>query len=189
MEPTSRITESRVLAAIAHPLRRRLLDVLKVDGPATVGKLAEQTGQAVGSVSHHLRVLADCGLIGEAPELARDRREHWWRITSQSLHWSTGDFGDDPVAEVAAHAATSLNFERQIAFVRAWRAAADEEHDRWRDASFATDSWLRMTPAELRELCDQMIALLQQWSDREIPDDGQARENVFVFAHGVPATP
>ena len=66
------ITDARVLVAMAHPLRRRLLNMLKVDGPSTASVLSERTGQAVGNVSHHLRSLAAAGLIEEAPELARE---------------------------------------------------------------------------------------------------------------------
>ena len=67
------IKDAAVLKAIAHPLRRRLLDVLRVDGPSMPSVLARATGQAVANVSHHLRVLAEAGLIEEAPELARNR--------------------------------------------------------------------------------------------------------------------
>jgi DNA-binding transcriptional ArsR family regulator len=70
------ITDTRVLAAMAHPLRRRLLSLLKLDGPSTASVLAQRTGQAVGNISHHLHTLAAADLIEEAPELARDRREH-----------------------------------------------------------------------------------------------------------------
>ena len=64
------ITDSRVLAALAHPLRRRLMDVLKVYGPCTVGMLAERTDQAPANVSHHLKVLAAADLLrGYFPDL------------------------------------------------------------------------------------------------------------------------
>lgn len=42
------VTDSRVLAALSHPLRRRLMDVLKVHGPSTVGQLAERTKPGAG---------------------------------------------------------------------------------------------------------------------------------------------
>ena len=76
------VTDSRaVLAALAHPFRRRLMDVLKVDGPSTAAcSPAHRPG--VGNVSHHLKVLAAAGLVEEAPELARDRRERWWRLVT-----------------------------------------------------------------------------------------------------------
>ncbi|WP_218670811.1 hypothetical protein [Microbispora sp. GKU 823] len=51
------------------------------------------------------------------------------------------------------------------------------------------DKWLRLTPDELAEVSRELSAVFQRWAGREIPDDGQRRETVFVFAHGVPARP
>ena len=121
----AQIRDSKVLAAASHPLRRRLMDVLKVHGPATASALAARTDQAVANVSHHLKVLAGAGLIVEVPELARDRRERWWGLASRALRWSNSDFAGDPVGEAVASAAASINLERQVALVRAWHAAGD----------------------------------------------------------------
>jgi DNA-binding transcriptional ArsR family regulator len=184
-----RITDSRVLAALAHPLRRRLMDVLKVDGPSTASMLAERTGQAVANVSHHLRVLGASELIEEAPELARDRRERWWRLVSASVRWSTADFGDDPAAAAIAAAVESLNLDHHVTLVRAWFAAGEQEREAWQDSAFSTDKWLRLTPAELSELSQEIIQLLERWATREIPGDGQRRDPVFVFSVGVPGRP
>jgi DNA-binding transcriptional ArsR family regulator len=183
------VTNARVLAAMAHPLRWRLIDVLKVDGPATASALAERTDQRVGNVSHHVRVLADAGLVEEAPELARDRRERWWRLVSPSLRWSPEDFSGDPAEEAVAQAAQSLSLDRHAGHARAWFAAGDEEREPWREASFSTDKWVHLTPAELAELNRQVIDLFATWSEREVPDDGQRRESVLLFAYGVPARP
>jgi DNA-binding transcriptional ArsR family regulator len=183
------VIESKVLAAMAHPLRRRLLDVLKVAGPATVSALAERTGQAVGNISHHMKVLAAAELVDEAPELAGDRRERWWRIRPGSLRWSARDYADDPAATAVAEAADSLNLEHQISLVRAAMANRESYSADWQDAAFSTDVWLRLSPAELAEFGEEVIALMARWSRREIPDDGQQREPVFVFARGVPGQP
>lgn len=183
------ITDSRVLAAMAHPLRRRLMDVLKVDGPSTVSMLAERTDQAVANVSHHLKVLAASDLVREAPELARDRRERWWKLASPGLRWASADFVADPAAEAVLHAALSLNLDRQESIVREWYAAGDEERAAWDQAPFSADRWLRLTPAELHQLEREVVALMNRWSERELPDDGERREPVFFFAHAVPARP
>jgi DNA polymerase-1 len=105
------------LRRVGGPLRRRLLSLLKVEGPASVGMLADRTGQAVGNVSHHLRVLAQAGLIEEAPELARDRRERWWRRTANRLTWSSADFDGDQSA-----VARRRVLDRQLAAPRQRRA-------------------------------------------------------------------
>lgn len=182
------ITEAAVLSALAHPFRSRLLDALKVDGPSTASSLSRRTGQAVGSVSHHLKVLSDVGLVEEAPELARDRRERWWRLVSQGLRWSRSDLVDDPVALEAGAAAESMGFRRQSERTRDWldnREAAAE----WGDAAFATQNWLTLTPAELHELGGEIVALLTTWAERPVTDDGHEREPVLVFARGFPSQP
>jgi DNA-binding transcriptional ArsR family regulator len=184
-----RVTDSRVLAAMAHPLRRRLLNLLKVDGPSTAGVLSERTGQAVGNISHHLRSLAAAGLIEEAPELARDRRERWWRRTPGAVRWSAADFAGDEAAEAVALAAESLNLDTQLGFLRAWAVAPDEERARWPKGPFSVDSWLRLDDDELAEFSVQLLALIRRWADREAPGDGRDRRPVFVFAHGIPARP
>ncbi|MGI8333222.1 ArsR/SmtB family transcription factor [Actinomadura scrupuli] len=183
-----KVTDSRVLAAMSHPLRRRLMDVLKVYGPATASALAGRTGQAVANVSHHLKVLGAAGLIVEAPELAKDRRERWWRLVAPELRWVTGDFDDDPARQAVANAAVSLALDRQVGLVRAWYAVR-EERPAWNGAAFSADKWLHLTPAELNELEREILAVLDRWGRRNPPDDGQAREPVFLFAHGVPAQP
>ncbi len=188
-KPVRQVADSRVLAAMSHPLRRRLLDVLKVEGPATASMLAEQTGAAVGNISHHIRVLAACDLVEEAPELARDRREHWWRPVSAAIRWSSRDFENDPATEAVAMAAASLGLERQAGLVRDWHSADADQRAAWGEGPFSTDSWIRVTPDELVELSAEIIAVIRRWADRDIPDDGKQRGAVFVFAHGVPATP
>ena len=183
------ITDARVLAALAHPLRARLMDILRADGPATASMLAERTGQAIGNVSHHLHTLASCELIAEAPELARDRRERWWQLVSAGTRWRSRDFGGDAATEAIELAASSLGFERQIAFVRAWATASEEERASWPTGPFSTNSWLRVTDEELAEFALEVVALCRRWSEREIPDDGRERRSVFTFARAVPATP
>jgi DNA-binding transcriptional ArsR family regulator len=183
------VTDSRVLAAMAHPLRRRLMDVFKVHGPSTVGMLAERTDQAPANVSHHLKVLAAADLVTEAPELARDRRERWWNLVSRGVRWSSTDFGADPADRAVADAATSLNLDRHVALARAWHAADETAQAAWGEAPFSSDRWLHLTPAELTELGQEINTVLARWADRQLPDDGVERQPVFVFVHGVPARP
>lgn len=183
------VTDSRVLAALSHPLRRRLMDVLKVYGPQTVSQLAERTDQAVANVSHHLKVLGACDLIEEAPELARNRRERWWRRVSAGLRWATADFDGDPATAAVASAAESLNLDHHAGLVRAWFATDEAERARWESSAFSADKWLHLTPAELAALERDVLDVFARWADRDLPDDGERREPVFVFAYAVPARP
>jgi DNA-binding transcriptional ArsR family regulator len=183
-----RITEAQALSAMANPFRARMMDALKVDGPSTASGLAQRTGQAVGSASHHLKVLAEAGLVEEAPELARDRRERWWRLVTPGTRWSRAEFADDTAAVTAAYAAEALALQRQFERTREWNANAASVPE-WDDAAFATQNWMRLTPEELGELAAEVVDVLVRWAQREVPDDGQEREPVFVFARGFPAQP
>lgn len=173
---------------MANPFRSRMMDALKVDGPSTASGLAARTGQAVGSASHHLKVLSEAGLVEEAPELAKDRRERWWRLVDPGTRWSRGDFASDTAAVTAAHAAEALALQRQFERVQEWNASAATVPE-WDDAAFATQNWMRLSPAEMRELAEELVGVLVRWSRREVPDDGVEREPVFVFARGFPAQP
>jgi len=183
-----RLTEAKALAALAHPFRARIMDALKVDGPSTASALAQRTGQAVGSASHHLKVLAEAELVVEAPELAKDRRERWWRLAAPGTRWSRQEFADDTAAVAAAQAAEALSFQRQVDRTREWMANAESDPV-WDDAAFVTQQWLRLTPEEMRQVAEEFVELLMRWSDRTPPDDGAHREPVFVFARGFPAQP
>lgn len=74
---------SRQLKALSHPVRRRIIDLLSGGGPARAADLAPRLGAPANQVSFHLRTLAAAGLIEEAPEEARDRRDRVWRVGAQ----------------------------------------------------------------------------------------------------------
>jgi DNA-binding transcriptional ArsR family regulator len=189
-EPEVRsITDPQVLAVLANPLRTRLMDVLRVDGPATASQLAAHVGVAVGSVSHHMKVLAGVGFVREVPELAKDRRERWWTLVEEGWQWSRSEMSDGPAKEAITVAAESLALSRQTSLARDWLDRADDSEPGWEQAAFATQFWLRLSQDELRELSNEVNRLLRRWRRREIPDDGAERESVFVFARGFPARP
>ena len=182
------VTETKALSAMANPFRSRMLDALKVDGPSTASALASRTGQAVGSASHHLKVLHEAGLVQEAPELAKDRRERWWRLVDPGTRWSRAEFADDTAAVTAAYAAEALALQRQFERTRDWNANAASIPE-WDDAAFATQNWMHLSPDELRQVSDEVVEVLMRWGQRAVPDDGIEREPVFVFARGFPAQP
>lgn len=64
---------AHVLKAVADPTRLRLLSIVaaRADGEACVCDLIEPVGLSQGTVSHHLKVLVDAGL------LTREQRGKW----------------------------------------------------------------------------------------------------------------
>ncbi len=178
-----------VVSAVHHPLRRRLMEVLWLDGPATASILSARTDQLVGNVSHHLKVLAKAGLVAEAPELAKDRRERWWRAQQTTLSWSVADAAGDPVGQAVLAAAEQQNLAHQVGKVQQWYADRDGYDEAWQRAAFSTDTWIEVTADELSTITEQIRALLKPYAatSREPDADGSPRQRVFVFSHGVPA--
>src|SRR5689334_11065173 len=95
--PTYRVQDAAALEALAHPLRGRLLGLLRADGPATASGLAEKVKESSGVTSYHLRKLAEVGFVEE--EAGRGtKRERWWRAVHTSTTWSPSDFLGNPEA-------------------------------------------------------------------------------------------
>ena len=111
-DPSAELAD--LLVAYHHPMRRWLTEVLALEGPANVGQLAARTDLAVGSVSHHLKVLHRQGLVEPAPDLARDTRESWWRLCDRGLSWSVDDFEEGTLGRRVAETAEGENFRHQV---------------------------------------------------------------------------
>lgn len=186
---TQRRADITKIAALEHPLRRRLLEVLDVDGPATASRLAGRTDQLVGNVSHHLKMLAKAGLIEEAVDMARDRRERWWRRVPMAMSWSVADMAGGSSGELHAEAARQQEFARHVDKMHQWFETRSSFHPDWMQAADSTESWLLLTPEELVELTERLADMLADFRSTVDLADGQEREHVFLFAHAVPARP
>jgi len=77
--------------------------VLVVGGPATAARLARDVPGAPGGLSYHLRQLATHTFIEEAPELASDGRERWWRAIPGGIQWSDEDLEGSPRSAGSGH--------------------------------------------------------------------------------------
>jgi len=86
---TYQLTDPAALEALAHPLRNRLLGLLRTDGPATASGLAQRVGESSGVTSYHLRKLAEVGFVEEETERGT-KRERWWRSVHTATTWSPG---------------------------------------------------------------------------------------------------
>jgi DNA-binding transcriptional ArsR family regulator len=58
------MTYPAVLAALADPTRRSILELLR-DGPVPVGELAERLPVSRAAVSQHLKILKNANLVSE----------------------------------------------------------------------------------------------------------------------------
>ena len=75
------ISADHVFTALASPARRELLRLLLDEGTQPAGRLAERFDMSRPSVSEHLKVLKDAGLVAET----RRGRERLYRLEAAPL--------------------------------------------------------------------------------------------------------
>lgn len=170
---------------LAHPLRMRLLAVLRLEGPATATQLARRLGTDTGKTSYHLRQLEAAGLVGEETERG-NRRDRWWRALHRSTYWNPADHLDDPdttaAADWLAGQAVRLHARWSDAFVQSRDAWSDE----WIDASTLSDYLLELTPTRLRELCAELDGVIERFRADAAERDAPDAEHVTVVVHAFP---
>lgn len=80
MKPLSNVTDPRVVKALAHPLRVRILGALE-RGTASPNELAAELDAPLGNVSYHVRQLASAGLLKLVRETPRRGAvEHFYSL-------------------------------------------------------------------------------------------------------------
>lgn len=79
------------LRAMAHPLRMRIIERVGRRGTARAADLAADLDIPANSMSYHLRTLARGGVIVEAPESARDKRDRVWKLAQTNFQHAVGE--------------------------------------------------------------------------------------------------
>ena len=158
-EARRRISEPEALHALSHPVRLELIDYLMAAGPATASACARAVGDTPSNCSYHLRVLAKVGLVGEAA--SEDGRERPWEALITGFEVGSADPGAQATPEETQLEALSLQLDQRRA--REYLARRENEPRRWREAAFHNGYRLRVTPAELRDLRDELDALIRPY--------------------------
>jgi DNA-binding MarR family transcriptional regulator len=170
------------LKALSHPLRRRILSRLSVDGPATSTTIGEFLGENTGTTSYHLRQLEKYGFIEEIPERSQGR-ERWWRTAPgprdrrlpapESLSEE-----DRPVLDEVLR----LSHAEDMALLGRLR----EEYERDRAWALLSRGFTRMTEEGLAEFFEAYIRLLNEHglSAEEAPPGARP---VYIRLFTVPA--
>jgi len=93
------VTAPEQFKALGHPMRHRLLFALG-QGQATISQLATALGSNKGNIAHHLKVLAEAGLVRPAStRQVRGGTEQYYERASRGL-----SYDDAATTEVAFHA-------------------------------------------------------------------------------------
>ncbi|CAH0221425.1 MULTISPECIES: helix-turn-helix domain-containing protein [unclassified Microbacterium] len=175
VHPDERHASSAMLKAYAHPLRRRIAKAVAARGHARAADLAGDLDVPANSVSFHLRVLAEAGLIEEDPEHARDRRDRVWKGVDGA--WNIGSPEHPVEDEGLGNALMTALVEDHIAMVRrvlAWSADYVSGRDAAQHGTFSQRN-LRVTEAEFREIERRINDVITEVTDGHDPDDPDSR--------------
>ncbi|GAA1232513.1 putative ArsR family transcriptional regulator [Microbacterium phyllosphaerae] len=166
---------SAMLKAYAHPLRRRMIRLFSRREHLRAADVAADLDVPANSASFHLRVLADAGLIEEAPEHARDRRDRVWK--SRRGSFNVGD-PEHPVPDEALGTAmvrsVADDHQDMLSRVIAWTpeylsGRATEMH-----AAFS-QRIVRLTEAEFEAVMDRVQEVITEAVDAHDKDDPAGR--------------
>ena len=160
------IQDPRLVKALAHPLRVRILGILEVR-TASPSEIAEELGLRLTNVSYHVRVLADYKLIKLVRRTPRRGAvEHHYRTVGR-MGISDGAWGDAP--DVVKEASLGTILFQVSAHVNHAAAAggfdAPEAHISRRQMVLDTEGW--------RELSRRLLALLDR--ARQIESESASR--------------
>ncbi len=174
------------LKALSHPVRVRMLGMLRVDGPATATSLADRLGLNTGATSYHLRQLEKHGFVEEDPERG-DGRDRWWRAAFAGHSVEPARYLDDPEASVIVgeyqRAVVDSYAERAQGFVAEQNRG--EWSAEWVAAANITDYPLSLTPAQLVRLNEKYADLIQSFGKYESPGAEQVLVQWLAFPRRV----
>lgn len=178
----------RQLKALAHPVRVKMLGMLRLDGPSTATRLAERLGLNTGATSYHLRQLAQHGFVEEDSERG-DKRDRWWRAVHESTTAQPTRLPDDEESREAIGAYwQAVGYAQLESLTAAFRERATLPRT-WDEISAHSDWAMWLTPDEARELMSRMHAVLGEYARRAPADRSQAApeaERFMVQLHGFP---
>jgi DNA-binding transcriptional ArsR family regulator len=181
MTNTKTGVDQRLVRAIGHPLRLRLLTIFN-ERVASPSDLAAELGEPIGNVSYHTRILARLGCV----ELVRTKQvrgavEHYYRAVVRPV-FSDDDWAELPLSirkslagavltEIATDtgaSATQGGFDRDEVHLSRSMLTLDQQG--WQDLNVA-----------LQELYDQALEIQAQSAAR-LHSDGVSDSEGAVLA-------
>ena len=172
------LRDPRVLRAIAHPVRNRILTELDASGPMRAADVAVRLGIPANQASFHLRQLAKFGLVEEDPAAARDRRDRVWKPTEQAgYNVQLRDIEKTPGGKAAA-----------AVFLRskvAWGHHVIEQAfggDRTPGiVRTVTEQAVRLSKDEVHQLTEELTDVVEKWRQRTRDEKDDDRLTYLVF--------
>ncbi|MBV1854769.1 ArsR/SmtB family transcription factor [Catellatospora tritici] len=168
--------DPRTLRGLAHPLRVRILTLLRDNGPSTATLLAQRLGLSSAATSYHLRQLSLYGFVADEPEQGTGR-ERWWHAVHRGTTVDRVDpesFGDFEIYLRAIAAEYAARMDRAISEMPTRPAP-------WAHVG-TLSSWTRqLDPAETQAMLAELTEVIDRYrlADPDVADpEGTTRVHV-----------
>jgi DNA-binding transcriptional ArsR family regulator len=159
-KPVTDIDDPRLVKALAHPLRVRILGLLE-NRVMTPKQLAAELGLRLENVSYHVRILRDFGFIKlERKKQVRGAVEHHYRAVARPRITAKAWSG---MPDVVKHAMTGASLNQLIELV----GAAAEEGGFARPESYLSRRPVVVDEQGFAELSDAITELFDRVTDIE----------------------
>jgi DNA-binding transcriptional ArsR family regulator len=175
--------DAQLLRALAHPMRNRILGLLRIYGPATATTLADRLGVNTGATSYHLRQLADAGLVVE-DDSRGNARDRWWKSAHQGTDFDKSELlAEEPELALGfLHGIGQMYAENMFRAIDNLQTMTPE----WRDASLISDYLFQLRPEEMTAMMTEIKAVLDKYSTDLTEPLPEGAEQVSVQIQAYP---
>jgi DNA-binding transcriptional ArsR family regulator len=154
-----KLTDPRMMRALAHQARIAIWAHLGLRGPATATECAEIAGLSPSACSYHLRTLARYGFVEEDLASAADGRERPWR--ARNLYFTMEVEPGQPAATKVANRLLVENLREAAEENRARYVNRQSEYPAdWQGAVGENFSVAHVTPDELNQLRERLLEVV-----------------------------
>lgn len=157
-----KLTDPRMMRALAHPARIAIWTHLGLHGPATATECADVAGLTPSACSYHLRALARYGIIEEDPDSAADGRQRPWRVRAVSYTIDTSSSAPATARLAGQMLTESLRADAEETRARYLNRQPEYPVD-WQQALGDRQDVAHVTPAELGELKREIGEVLDRY--------------------------
>jgi Helix-turn-helix domain len=154
-----------MLRALTHPLRWKLIDLLRSETTVTVTRCAEVLAESTASCSYHLGMLAKYGYI--EPVTGRPGREKPWRLTEREGPLSLAPPGLDDEGAMASEAALEAFIDHEVAGLKDRLRRRDREPEKWQQAGRLASATCWLTAEEMDSVGEQFMQIIQGLPERQ----------------------
>jgi DNA-binding transcriptional ArsR family regulator len=179
------VNDPKTFRALTHPVRLALLEALSLEGPLTATAAGELIGESPTTCSFHFRQLAKYGFVEEAD--TGPGRLRPWKIVNVGMRWS--DITEDPETSVAAKSLERMVFDRALSRLSSYMSTKASFPKVWQEASQNVETILWVTPTELDDANNAILAIFNRFRDRisdaSVRPEGSLPVEALMFTYPI----